>query len=127
MVYFYAAVLRIRGALHYVESARGADGVVVVVHLAQLGFRFYGERLGVRADQHYVYVRSVSDFERVVAEHVDTRVVLVTTLHRALRTELPELHRRIEEDWQPTQRFRGTLGDGDIVVWTQALAPPSQP
>jgi len=109
-----------RGALAHVESLREPDGLVVVVHLAELGFRHYGEQLGVAQDRDYVYTRDPASFDAAVASRPPERVFLVTTLTRILEIEQPEIAERIASDWEVERVFPGTLGDGDVTVWRRA-------
>jgi hypothetical protein len=43
---------------------------------------------------------------------------VVTTLPRFLRLRKPDLDARIQQDWQVIRSFPGTIGDGQISVWT---------
>jgi hypothetical protein len=106
-----------RASLAFVEASRHPGQIVVVVHPAELGYRYYGPRYGVLEGQGCFYVRSVAELDSVLAAHPNTEAVLVTTLNRIIRIMLPDLDARIARDWVEDRRFHGTLGDGDVVVW----------
>lgn len=106
-----------RASIEYVESKRQPAGMVVVIHLAETGIRYYGRRYGVLEGQDYFYVRTVAALDRVLAEHPGRPSWLIVTLPRALRLGLPDLDARIRRDWVVERRFPGTIGDGDITVW----------
>ena len=107
-----------RATLAYLESARPPASKVVVVYAAETGFRFYIPRVGVRSAQDYEYARTNEAFDSLVAPQRG-KVFLVTTLRRVLRADLPTVADSIERDWRPVQNFNGTIGDGDITVWTR--------
>jgi hypothetical protein len=108
-----------RSSLEYVEAARRPDGFVMVIHLAEGGYRYYGRRAGIQEGRDYFYVRSVTAFETLLARNRGRRSWLVLTFPRALRLSLPDLDTRIREGWVVAQVFPGTIGDGDITVWRQ--------
>lgn len=102
----------------YLRGARGPDDLVVVVHLAETGFRYYGPRFGFEEDKSCTYLRSKAALDAVVRSHRSGRVLLVTTFPRAMRLEFPDLAASIEHGWTIARVFRGTVGDGDVIVWT---------
>lgn len=102
----------------YLRHARGPRDLVVFVHLAEEGYRYYGPRFGLEEGRGCVYLRTRADFDRVVRAYTGGRVLLVTTFPRALRLELPDLAAAIEAGWRPQQVFPATVGDGDITIWT---------
>jgi hypothetical protein len=62
-----------------------------------------------------VALRSLPDFEAARAR--GQRLILVTTLERSLRLELPELLARIEDGWNPVKTFPATIHEGEIRIW----------
>ncbi|MBK5298319.1 MAG: glycosyltransferase family 39 protein [Vicinamibacteria bacterium] len=108
-----------RSSLEYVESVRRPAGIVVVIHLAESGVRYYGQRDGLQNAQDYFYVRTVDALDSVLAEHVGRPTWLMITLPRALRIGVPDLDARIRRDWVVDRTFPGTVGDGDITVWRE--------
>jgi len=106
-----------RGSIQYVEAMRQPGDVVVVIHLAERGYEYYGAQVSTQADPNYVYVRSVAALDSVLAAHTGQNVYLVTTFPRLLKLYSPELDARINSGWAITRTFRGTIGDGDISVW----------
>lgn len=109
-----------RSSLKYVESVRRPVGLVIVVHLAESGIRYYGRRDGIQNDNAYFYVRTVDALDSVLAAHAGRPTWLILTLPRALRIGVPDLDARIRRDWVVDRTFPGTIGDGDITVWREA-------
>ena len=104
-------------SLRYVEAQRKGDGVVVVLYLAEKGYRYYGRQVGIREGRDYFFVRTQTAFDEVLASHRDRDVYLVTTFPRAFRMRLPELSARVRRDWVLARAFGATVGDGAIQVW----------
>ncbi len=102
----------------YLRGERRPDDLVVVVHLAETGYRYYGPRFGLEEHRNCVYLRSKEALEAVVRSHTQGRVVLVTTFPRLMRVEFPDLASAIDQGWTVARVFRGTIGDGDVTVWT---------
>ena len=107
-----------REALAYLERNHGPGDRVVVIYAAEGGFRYYATRVGVKAPEDYKYARTLSGFDSLVGAP-NGNVVVVTTFPRVLRADLPALAERIERNWKPQRAFAGTIGDGDITVWTR--------
>jgi hypothetical protein len=108
-----------RTSLEYLEAARRPDDIVIVIHLAESGYRYYGEQFHIREGQDYFYVRTLAALDQVLSQHPGQRSWLVVTFPRALRLSLPELDARVQRDWRVVQEFPGTVGDGDITIWQQ--------
>ncbi len=108
-----------RDSLSYVESTRRPGDIVVVIHLAEAGYRYYGKHYGIAEGQDYFYVRSLNTLNAVLAAHPNKRCLLVTTFARALQISYPDLYTRIEQGWTRMRTFPATIGDGDIAVWVQ--------
>jgi hypothetical protein len=106
-----------RAALAYVRAERGPDDVIVLVHTAEQGFRFYAARAGLREGRDFVVVRTVGALDTAVATFGARHLRPVTTFRRALRLGEPALHARLEAGWLPERRFPGTVHDGTIAVW----------
>ena len=98
------------------QQLRPAD-LLVVVHLAEVGYRYYGPRIGLDEGRNTVYLRSRADLEAVMRSHTTGRILLVTTFPRIMRLEFPDLASAIDDGWTVARRFPGTIGDGDIAVW----------
>ena len=120
--YYTYAKQPYRASLEYVRAARRPGSIVVVVHLAERGYRYYGPSYGVLDGEGAFFVRSVAALDAVLGANPNAPAVLVTTLNRILRIDLPDLDARITRDWVEDRRFRGTLGDGDVVVWKRRAA-----
>lgn len=108
-----------RASLQYLEAERNDGEIVIVVDIAEKGFRYYGGRLGVKEDQDYFFVRSLTDLETVLASRGDEQSWVVTTFPRALHLRYPELEARIAEGWTKIRIFPATIGDGQISVWAR--------
>lgn len=109
-----------RAALAYVERVRNPEDRVVVVYLAELGMRYYGQRAGAPLTERYHFVRSVPALDSALMARGRGRVWLVVTFERALQMDLPELNARVRSGWTLQQTFDGTVGDGGISVWREA-------
>lgn len=111
-----------RGAIQFVESQRRPDGFVIVLHLAEAGYRYYGPRLGLDLTRRHAFVRSMTAFDAALAAAPAGPRLLVTTFPRALRLSHPDLQARLSREWVVVRTFPGTVGDGDIVVWREREA-----
>ena len=120
-----------RAALAYVEQVRQPEDRVVVVYLAELGMRYYGQRAAAPLQERYRFVRSVSALDSALTERgarggarggvigTAAHVWLVVTFERALQMDLPDLNARVRSGWTLQQAFDGTVGDGGISVWRE--------
>lgn len=106
-----------RQTLEYLARRRGANDVIVLIHTAEQGFRFYAARAGLTEGEDFVVVRTVDALDQVVQTRGAEHALLVTTFRRALQTGEPALYARIEAGWSPERRFPGTVHDGTIAVW----------
>ncbi len=106
-----------RGAITFVEAERAPEETVVVLHLAEKGFRYYGDEGHLRRGSEYHYLRTQEEFERVLRAPSKGNLYAVTTLHRILRIELPEIWSELREHWERVKVLPGTLGDGEVFVW----------
>lgn len=107
-----------RATLAYLQTIRQPETKVVVVYVAQTGFRYYVPRVGMGSTQDFAYARTPAEFDSLVAPQMG-QVILVTTLRRVLRADVPVVADRIEREWRPLRNFAGTIGDGDITVWVR--------
>jgi hypothetical protein len=106
-----------RQTLEYLAARRGSDDIIVLIHTAEQGFRFYAARAGLTEGDDFVVVRTLDALEQVVQARGAEHALLVTTFRRALQTSEPGLYQRIEAGWSPERRFPGTVHDGTIAVW----------
>lgn len=110
-----------REAIGFVEAQRRRDDVAIVIYTAEKGVWYYGARMGIDMSSSggYHFVRTREALDRVLAEHANKRVYVVTTFQRALRLDLPEIDDRVRAGWRPARIFPATVGDGQLVVWMQ--------
>jgi hypothetical protein len=107
-----------RASIEYIESERTDGEPVIVVDLAEQGYRYYGDLMGTRKEGDYYFVHSVEELDKVLSTSSQEESYVVTTLPRFLRLRKPDLDARIQQDWQVIRSFPGTIGDGQISVWT---------
>lgn len=107
-----------RASIEYVETQRTDGEMIIVVDLAEDGYRYYGERAGYKENEDYFIVRSVDDLDVVLSSNENRDSIVVTTLSRFLHLRKPELESRIEQDWSVVRTFPATIGNGQIEVWT---------
>lgn len=107
-----------RAALQYLKAVRHPGDLVVLIQNAEDGFRYYGTRAQLLEGRDFVALRSLPDFEAVRAR--GRRLVIVTTLERSLRLELPELLTSIEAGWSPVKTLPATVHEGEIRIWLPA-------
>jgi len=88
---------------------------VIAIDSTEQGFRYYGGSLG----DDLVYVRTVEAFDQALALAGTRGAILVTSLERNLRVDVPDLYARIQADWQIESRFHASVGDGDLRVYMQ--------
>lgn len=106
-----------RASIKYVESERTNGEPVIVVDLAEQGYRYYGDLMGTRKDHDYYFVQSQEELDSVLSTHPNEQSLVVTTLPRFLRARKPELDAQIQQEWEVIRSFPGTIGDGQISVW----------
>jgi 4-amino-4-deoxy-L-arabinose transferase-like glycosyltransferase len=94
------------GALAYVSRVRTAGDQVATAGLTTLPYRVYFEA-------GFPEVTSVEDLDRLLAAH--SAVYVLHTLPIFLETTAPALAARLDRAPE-VARFRGSLGDGDVVV-----------
>ncbi len=99
----------------HIETIRTTDQLVIAIDSTEQGFRYYGGSLG----DNLVYVRTVEAFDQALALAGTRGAILVTSLERNLRVDVPDLYARIQADWQIESRFHASVGDGDLRVYTQ--------
>ncbi|MGI8618898.1 MAG: glycosyltransferase family 39 protein [Gemmatimonadaceae bacterium] len=116
-----------RSSLEYVETTRNPNDIVIVIHLAEPGYRYYGERYGIHEGKDYFDVRSVAALDEVLSKYNGRRSWLVITFPRALRKSFPDLEARIKQSWIVAKEFPGTVGDGDISVWQMIAISDDRP
>jgi len=104
-----------RAALSYVLSERGPTDLIVLVHNAEDGFRFYAQRAGLAEGRDFVALRSLAALDSVRA--TGRNLILATTFERALALEHPNLYKAIQDGWSPVRRFPSTIHDGETSIW----------
>jgi len=108
-----------RGAIRFLEASRRPGELVVVYGVAEKGFRFYTRQEGVADDPDYVYLRTEADLGSALAARANGRAWFVTTFARNLRMRSPDLVDELQTAWRLEGTFRGTVGDGNIMVWSK--------
>jgi len=110
-------------AVHQLAAQRHQGDIVIVVYLAEQGYRFYADKPDRPADPDCYYVRDTALFRRIVAEHPGQQIWLVSTFERALRLDLPEIAEEIRSGWEIDHRFKGAIGDGDVLIYRRKTSP----
>ena len=99
-------------------TARAKPGdALVAVYQADRGFDYYTRRLGLAGDGRFYSTRTVSGFDSLRTTLSGRRVYLATTFERAFKVESPDLWKRVEDGWTPTENFPATIGYGEITLW----------
>lgn len=106
-----------RTSLAYIETIRQPGEIIIAVHHAENGYRFYAKEFNLIEDKDFFAVRSVKKLDTVLATHDGSGVYLVTTLSRGLHLEHPDLEARIEQDWEVVKVFPATVGDAEVRIW----------
>ncbi|MEO8376271.1 MAG: glycosyltransferase family 39 protein [Candidatus Sumerlaeota bacterium] len=104
------------GAIRFLQSVRKNQEPILVIHYAERGTEYYGEKLGLEK-KDLVIVRSNETFneqESLAREH---GAYAITTLMRALRLENPAITESLNTNWKRVKDFPGTIGNGGIIVW----------
>jgi hypothetical protein len=117
--YYRAPKQANRQSLRWVLEHKQPGDVLVTVFAAEWGARYYGPGLGLREDVDFQRVRSLPQLEAMERTNTGRTIWLLTTIDRGLRREFPELSRRIREKYDLRAMFPGTIGDGDIHVWSR--------
>ena len=108
-----------RETLRFVERVRNPDDLVLVMHPAQLGVRFYGDHLRVPIARDYAFVRTVPTLDSVLLRAGARRTWMITTLERGATLERPDLLARVRAGWRRDTTFDATIGDGQLSVWSE--------
>lgn len=112
--YYTAPKQPYREAIAFLESSV-PEGNVVVPYPAASGFQYYVSRESLRDSARYRFAQTGVAYDSAAA---DPRAqTMATTLFRVTRSAEPGVAERIEREWQPVRSFRGTLGDGNVVIW----------
>ncbi|MCC6546305.1 glycosyltransferase family 39 protein [Candidatus Sumerlaeota bacterium] len=104
------------GAIRFLQTLRKHDEPIIVIHYAERGMEYYGEKLGLEK-KDLVVVRSDEAFRRNEAMAREQGAYAVTTLMRALRIENPAITDSLRENWTQVKVFPGTIGNGSIIIW----------
>ncbi|MBA2495411.1 MAG: glycosyltransferase family 39 protein [Acidobacteria bacterium] len=108
-----------RTSLAYIEAQRKPGEIILAVHHAENGYRFYAKEFNLKEDEDFFAVRSVKMLDSILAAHDGRGVYLVTTLRRGLHLTHPDLEARIVQDWEIVKTFPATVGDAEVSVWRQ--------
>jgi hypothetical protein len=111
------------GAVRRLASERRPGDIVIVVFLAEQGYKFYAEQMGRSADPDCYYVRDPALFRQIVADHPGRQIWLVSTFERALRLDVPEIAEEMKSGWEIDHRFPGAIGDGDVLIYRRGPSP----
>lgn len=95
------------GALAFVEAEKGQDDLVAAAWIAQPPVQFF--------DPSVLSARTLNDLRNILAEQ--ETVWLLATMLEDLPKREPALARFIGDRFQEVARFRGLVGDGDVVVF----------
>ncbi len=106
-----------RASLEFIEAERKSGEIIIVIHLAEKGYRYYAPRFNLKEGKDFYSVRSMETLDSVLSRHTDQNIFLVTTFPRALHLTHPDLAERIARDFESVRTFPGTIGDGEISVW----------
>ncbi len=113
-VYYVIPKQSYAAAIERIEALRQPSDVVVIVHYAESGFRYYGLRAGAN---DYIYLRCADALRQAVESNRGRRLLLVTTFQRALTLDQPDLMEGIEAGWVVQEQFPATVRDGNIQIW----------
>jgi mannosyltransferase len=95
------------GARDFANSVRGPSERVLTVGLARFPYEaYYGGG--------FTPVDSLAELEREIDG--DREALVITTFPIYLRSRRPEIARALDERGSEIGRFRGSMGDGDVVV-----------
>lgn len=105
-------------AVETIKTIKRPGKVAIIVYYAEVGFTYYAQRCGLKENRDFFLVRSAEKFDKLIEKYGRENVDIVTTFHRPLRRDHPELLERIEENWQVSKTCAGTIGGGDLLVWS---------
>jgi hypothetical protein len=106
------------GAVQFLKPRCSAGYIVVALYHAEEGFSYYARRAGLEPNGEFFLVRSLDKFDQISNKFGQDKILLVTTFPRSLALDHPELKERIEKLWKVEKVFSGTIGGGDICVWS---------
>ena len=87
------------------------------------GCTYYAPRLGV-PDETIIFGPSSEEVTRARLDRAP-EIFALTTLRRLMAREKPELFEELRTEWKPVRRFKGSIGDGDVVVWRPKDGSPA--
>ncbi len=105
--YYQYPKMDFQGARNWLEAQAGPQDRIVVVGAAAWPYRTYYQ-------VDWPSVNGVADLHPLLAD--DGSVWVVYTFSRYIAKSLPEVMAEIRKNCVDEQRFRGTLGNGDIMV-----------
>jgi len=108
-----------RTSLAFIEAQRQPGEIILAIHHAENGYRFYAKEFNLKEDEDFFAVRSVKMLDSILSAHKGRGAYLVTTLPRGIRLTHPDLEARITQDWEAVQTFPATIGDAEVSVWRQ--------
>lgn len=107
-------------AVEYIEQEKISTTKVIIVFTAEAGIAYYHEKyLSDGADDNYIYVRDIDLFNTELSKAANNPTYIVTTFHRALSMQLPDILNELTEHWQRVKVFPATVGDGNIAIWVR--------
>jgi hypothetical protein len=115
--YYAAPKQDYRSTIRYLQRETGPEDLIIVLDLAELGFRYYGPRTGFTAWKDYYTADSLQALDELLSARPGKRTLLATTLFYLLEIDHPEMADRIRISWTPLRDFPGTLGGGTIRIW----------
>ncbi len=104
------------GAMQFVDAQRAEREPVVTAGPATYPYASYFHR-------DWTGIHSLGDLQRVRAG--GTRVWVLYTLASYIESEAPDLMATLNTECDVRQRFRGTLGGGDVTVCALRAPPPT--
>ena len=94
-------------ALEFIDSKTSSNDTIIALHMAgKIYDKYYSLNWHV--------ANSAGELRQYASQEADTWIVY--TLPAFIRKARPEIYAELQTNYQIAARFRGTLGDGDIIV-----------
>lgn len=100
------------------------DPRILCLGHASTGCDFYAPRVGLPPGAS-TGRPAVTELQRARTVQ-PSGVLAVTTLQRLSARAWPDVFEELRANWRPVRRFRGTIGDGDVVVWEPRPPPRTE-
>lgn len=107
--------------VNWISQNREQGDVLAAVYLSEWGLRFYGPAAGIHEKTDYQLAPDIESLRQIEATAPGRRIILTTTLMRAVRLGRSDLYEHITNNYSEIAQFPATIGDGEITIWERRI------